>query len=346
MYVNPALYLFTWAQNVDGVYIGMDLDFGSKVYWDPSSAITSHVFVVGPSGSGKSVALSTLSYRMVRKFKSKITVFDVKTEYYHLFKVNGMNLNVFNPLKTPLPLCFCEDNRTEFEQKVNEFLNVFSKVYGISTTMYRTLYECVKYVCGKCESIEHLYDTIENLEALNDIAKIFEIYPTKDSDPMKSILNANTIIELKDVFLKSSTLSSFVIYYVVDSILRNCGLSFSGIPQRIIVVDELWHAAPHIMDGLTQILTRYSRGCGISFFMATQSIDDVGMHVDAVTNSSAVLLAMASQSHGYWNRMARYLNLSRRGIYRAAKLSGQGECVARVYPYENPVFIYIDPLEN
>ncbi len=345
-YINPLLFLCIQTHDMEGIYIGMNLDFGSKVYWSPSSAITSHIFIVGPSGSGKSVALSTLSYRVVEKFKPVLTVFDAKAEYHNLFKASDLKLNEFNPLRTPLPLCFCDDSKTSFEQNVTTFLKVFSKIYGISPSLYRAMYEGIMYICRRCESVERLYDIAEGLEALNDIAEIFEVYPTKDLNHMKSILNGNTVINLRDVFLRSTALSSFIIYYIVDNILRNSSLSFSSIPQRVIVLDELWHVTPYIIDELTQILARYSRGYGISFFMATQNIDDVGVHADVVTSSSALLLAMASPVHGYWNKMAKYLNLSRRGIDRAVKLDRQGECVVRMYPYENPMFIYVDPLDS
>ncbi|MEM4766897.1 MAG: DUF87 domain-containing protein [Ignisphaera sp.] len=324
----------------------MDLDYGSKVYWDPRSTITSHVFIVGPSGSGKSVALSTLSYRIAEKFKSVLTVFDVKAEHYHLLKFSGLDVREFNPLKTPLPLCFCDDSRVNSEQNINAFLKVFQKVYGISSSLYRTLYENIKYICYRCEPVERLYDVVENIDALNDLVKVFEVYPSRGSDPVEGVLNGHSVFNLKEVFLGSTALSSFIIYYTIDRILRNANLSFSNTPQRVVVLDELWHVAPHIIDELIQILTRYSRGYGIAFFMATQSIDDVGVYADAISGSSALLLAMASPTHSYWSRISRYLNLSRKGVDRAVKLSGQGECVVRMYPFEAPMFIYMDPLES
>lgn len=345
VYVNTLSFLYRRALDMEGIYVGIDIDFGSKVYWNPSSTITSHVFIVGPSGSGKSVTLSAISYRVIEKFKPLLTIFDVKNEYRYLFKIFNLNINEFSPLKTPLPLCFCDDNKVGVERNVNAFLKALSKVYGISPSLRRALYENIKYICSRCEPIEHLYDVAEDSEALNDAMKVFEVYPSKELDPMKGLLSGYSIINLREAFLNSTALSSFLIYYIIDNILKSHKLSFSNVPQRVIVLDELWHIAPYIMDDLIQILTRYSRGYGVSLFMATQNIDDVEPYTDVITTSSALLLAMASPTHGYWGKVARYLNLSRKGIDRAVELNNQGECVMRMYPYEDPMFIYVDPLD-
>uniref|UniRef100_A0A7C5UTC8 ATP-binding protein n=1 Tax=Ignisphaera aggregans TaxID=334771 RepID=A0A7C5UTC8_9CREN len=64
IYINPIPFVYSNNLGLGDIYLGIDLDFGSKVYWNPTSAINSHLFIVGPSGSGKSVALSTISYRI------------------------------------------------------------------------------------------------------------------------------------------------------------------------------------------------------------------------------------------------------------------------------------------
>jgi type IV secretory pathway VirB4 component len=346
IYVNPTPFVYSNNLGLGDIYLGIDLDFGSKVYWSPTSAINSHLFIVGPSGSGKSVALSTISYRIAKKFKPTITVFDIKTEYQHLFRISDLILNEFNPLKTPIPLCFCDDNKRDIEHSANTFLKAISKIYGVSTSLYRNLYEGIKYVCSRCESMEYLYNVAENFEALNDIINVFEIYPFRDLNPLKNLLDKHSIVNLREIFLESSTLSGLLITYIINNILKSHTLSFSNIPQRIVILDELWHVAPYIMDEIVQILTRYSRGYGISIFMSTQNIDDVGIYIDAVTSNCNLLLAMASPIPGYWSKMARYWNLSRKGIDKASSLDNQGECVVRMYPYENPMFVYIDPLDE
>lgn len=230
------------------------------------------------------------------------------------------------------------------------FINIVSKAYSISPMNRRFLREYLHYLCSHCLPIETLYD-IEHIDSslgdvINDIASSFAIYTEKSFDPLIYMTNNNIIFNLKSLFLRSRALSAITIFYIMTQLLSTQSIAVNTPPRYVIILDELWHIDPHIIDDLINMLSRYSRSYGISILMSTQNIDDINPYVDAIIGNCGMILALSSQSYSYWLRISRYLNISKRMIEKALKFSEQGTGIIRVYPYYTPNLIYIDPFEE
>ncbi len=253
-------------------------------------------------------------------------------------------------LKTPIPLCYCNEDKDSTERRISMFLDIVSKVYSISPMNRRFLREYLYYLCSRCLPIETLYD-IEYIDTslsdiINYIPSGFAIYTEKSFDPLIYMSNNNIIFNLKSLFLRNRILSTIAIFYIMTQLLLAQSIAINTPPRYVIVLDELWHINPHIIDDLINMLSRYSRSYGISILMSTQNIDDINPYVDAIIGNCGMILALSSQSYSYWLRISKYLNLSKRMIEKALKFSEHGTGVIRVYPYYIPNLIYIDPFED
>lgn len=357
MLLDSAIYLYPLLitnedadKNEKCIYLGINPELGNRISWCIDSAFTSHTFIIGPSGSGKTISLATIASRFNNVLGSKVIVFDIKDEYRLFLKLFNLEHRYIDPLKTPIPLCYCNEDKDIAERRINIFINVVSKVYSISPMNRRFLREYIHHLCSHCLPVESLYD-IEQVDsslsdAINDIVSSFSVYTEKSFDPLIHIMNNNVIFNLKPLFSRSRALSTITIFYVLTQLLSSQNIAINIPPRYVIVLDELWNIAPYIIDDLINILARYSRSYGISIFMSTQSIDDINPHAEAVIGNCNMVLALSSQSYSYWLRVSKYLNLSKRMIEKALIFSDHGTGIIRMHPHYIPSLIYIDPFEG
>ena len=64
----------------EGLYLGIDVHSGEKVFWNFNKSLSPHIVVLGPTGSGKTEFLSMVSSRL-SELGIRVIVYDVKGEY-------------------------------------------------------------------------------------------------------------------------------------------------------------------------------------------------------------------------------------------------------------------------
>ncbi|MEM1805225.1 MAG: DUF87 domain-containing protein [Ignisphaera sp.] len=341
--------------NRSGIYVGIDIASGNNVYWDISKSFSPHVLVIGPTGSGKTLTLAAIANRLKNHYAGCTIFMDVKNEYVDILTLyNYKDIFVLDPIKTPLPLCFCHDDKHQKLESVNIVVDVLAKVFSLHPTKQRVLQNILLEACVKCSDVndslaigdEILLDRNVD-EALQTVMKLFNVYLDANEHPL-AIQDSEKayVINLKSLFLRNKADSATVILYTTRFILEKLGYSLITTPKIVMVIDELWHALPYLAEDFIMILTRYSRSFGLSILMATQGVDDLYPYSDTIVNSCGGLISMASSSIAYWQRLRRYLNLSNKSIEKALTLCNQGEAVARFSPQNVPLFLYIDPLER
>jgi hypothetical protein len=355
----PPTTIIPLVHNTSGVYIGIDAISGASIYWDVELSLTPHVLVIGPSGSGKSVTLSSLVNRFVKLYNANAFIFDIKDEYRDLLSIYRNNgLTFLNPLEEPLPLCYCDDTSPKKLEMINTVVNSVSSVYPLSTQSKKYLIRTLADICTRCLSIDsdwhyglEVYDKELN-RAIDTLSTLFNVYPSRHNVNHK-ILDMLTvkkgeisIINLKHLFIRDRTKSVATVIHILNYLLSTLSTSSTSIPNSVVVIDELWHVIPFIGDELVNMLARYSRGLGLALFMATQGIDDLYPYIDTIVNSSGVFIAMSTPSMSYWQRLQQYLNLTKKAIDYIMNISGQGIAVTRVSPCKTPIVLYIDPLDN
>jgi DNA polymerase III delta prime subunit len=341
-----------------GTYIGIDVISGSSVYWDLELSSAPHLLVIGPSGSGKSVTLSALVHRFVRSYNVNAIIFDIKDEYRYLFSMYTDRVLIFNPVEVPLPLCFCEDQPTKKLEMINIAIESLSKVYTLSTQARKYLAKILVNVCNRCLDIDSIwnyevdvYDK-EISKATSTLTTLFNVYTNRLSldEEFLGVYTSKqrriSIVNLKQIFVRDRLESALVVTYILKYMLSTFNVSITQIPINVVVLDELWHVLPFLGDEFVNMLARYSRSLGIAMFMATQGVEDLHPYIDTIINSCGLFMAMSAPSISYWQKLQRYLNLSKKAIDYAMSISGQGIAVARISPYKIPTILYVDPLDN
>ncbi|MEM0026797.1 MAG: DUF87 domain-containing protein [Ignisphaera sp.] len=333
------------------VYVGVDLVFGKRVSWNVEASPSQHILVVGPTGSGKSVAVSVLASRLSRKFGAPITVFDIKNEYEDYMKLLlNRSFNVWDVVHSPIPLCTCNDESNAIYYDVQLFVSTVNSIFKMPSYTREQLYDALVRLCKQCNEVTleeavPSYLLIDEYESLSTLFSIFKVYESPHN-VLNMLLERDVIIDLHKIFLLDKKASAITILYIVKQILKKSRVFFESRVNRVVVLDELWHLTHHAIDEFMNVLVRYSRGFGISLAMATQNIDDLKPYTDSIIESCGMLLALSSASQSYWLKLAKYLNLSRKGIENAMRFSNRGTGVLRIYPHEKPLHVYIDPFDE
>lgn len=351
------LTLIPSIDNTAGIYIGIDIISGRRIFWDLEATLTPHVLVVGPSGSGKTLTLSSLTHRFVKMYNANAIIFDIKDEYTQFLSIrDNVMLTFLNPLEESLPLCYCDDTSAKKLEMINIVVNSLSKVFTLSSISKRLLTKILTNLCTYCLDVDNLwnyefdiYDK-ELSKIVNSLTTLFNVYPSHNINS-KSI---NTItlqqgkmfvINLKQLFLRDKAESAAIILYTLNYLVSELSYSMKPIPRIIAVVDELWHAIPFIGDELVNMLVRYGRGLGLALFMATQGVDDLHPYTDTIVNSCGAFIAMSAPSISYWQRLQQYLNLSKKAVDYIMSVVSQGIAVARITPNKVPLALYVDPFD-
>lgn len=340
--------------NNKSIYVGIDIISGGSVYWDLSQSFSPHILVIGPSGSGKTITLLSLANRLRTKYRCSLAIMDVKDEYRYvigMFKYNDVAM--LSLPENPIPLCYCDDPMDKKHRMVLDAVDVVSKIFSLTPTTSRALYDAMFSICTQCIDIDNLLSSDLNVydrglnDAIEAVVRIFDVYPSRYIAEAPSLSDQGRvyIVNLRHLFIKSKADSATVILYLTRSLLNQLS-TISTLPRVILVLDELWHAVPYIAEDLLNTLTRYGRGIGLMLMMATQNIDDLYPHTNAIVNSCGVFIAMASPSISYWQKLRHYLNLSGKAVEYAATLRNQGEAVARFSSHGVPVFLYVDPFDE
>lgn len=337
----------------EGMYIGIDIVSGEPVFWDTQHSPSPHVMVVGPTGSGKTLTLLSLARRFILKHNVNSVIFDIKDEYSQLLSLYGLNnIVVLDPFEVPIPLCYCDSDAREKNDMVSTAVDTLAKVFLLTSTSSKLMFRALTDICSKCIDIDNLmtyrFDVHDRelARAVDTATRIFNVYPTTsayiDLAPQRKVF----VVNLKHVFLRDRVESAAVVLYILNRLMRYLSINPVPTPSISVILDEFWYILPYVGDDLINMLTRYSRGLGISVFIATQNIDDLHPYTEAVANNCGMLIAMSSPSISYWRRLQQYLNLSRKALEYIASIAQQGVAVARIAPSKIPAIVYIDPVDG
>jgi type IV secretory pathway VirB4 component len=333
----------------NGVYIGIDILFGKKIYWHTEQSPRHHMLVVGPTGSGKTIALTTIATRLANLYNTTLAIFDVKGEYASLIRLfTDKNFIAWNVLQTPIPICNCSEAQEDITHSIRLFINTLNSLYKLPTYIREQIHEQLTKLCKYCyeASLDNVLRGywVEESETMYTTLSIFGT-ASESSAPLHLLYQKNVVMDLSKLFLLDPKAAAIATLYVLKRMLRVVkDLNTSPI-AKIVLLDELWYLAQSSIEDLVNILIRYSRGYGIALAMATQSIDDLNPYADVIAENCSTILALSSSSRNYWVRLSRYLNLGKKGIENATKFVGQGIGVAKLYPHEKPFYVYIDPID-
>jgi len=331
----------------EGIYIGIDLDSGSELYWNMLNSPSPHAIVIGPTGSGKTITLMTLAQRIAKTYNASILVIDVKGEYKILLKGLVDRVSVFNPLSKPIDIC----NRT----LMNILVELLQAILHLNEGSRRFLAEVIKTSCNSSSLASTLRSIpVSNIDELGKALEILQLF-------FESREGVDLFTMLKETLKPRSALVIELgtpVHYDYVAIIPLFFISATLTPQAlstifnhstiklVLVLDEAWLYIPHTTRSIITKVLRLARSYGVSILMATQSLEDLGEYKDLILSNCGLLIALASNVKSYWMELAKYLNLSPKLINRALELQEKGEGVALLAPSKTPRFVYVDPLSS
>jgi hypothetical protein len=348
-YIQPQILLASSrARQSEGLYIGVDIVFGGEVYWNLKDAPRKHMLVIGPTGSGKTIALSALASRIAKRYGTLLTVIDVKNEYRHNIELfMGEDPVVWDIVQDPIPLCSCEDPEHEKLYSVRLFVNTLSKVFNLPSYARDYMTEQLKKACISCASDS--LDTIVQsswIEESEQIQTVLEAFKASSNMSATSMLNIRTlIIDASRLLTLDTKSTATVALYTLKLALRAPHKHHISSLSRIVVLDELWYITQEALDEFIEMLVRLARGYGIVVAMATQSAEDLEPYADSIAGNCGLLIALSSTSRSHWLKAARLLNMSKKGVEIMQRYSEPGIAAVKMAQYEKPFYVYIDPLD-
>ena len=330
-----------------GVYIGIDLDSGSELYWDMLSSPSPHAIVIGPTGSGKTITLLTLAQRIARTYNASILVIDIKGEYRALLDGLVDRVFVFNPLSKPIDIC----NQT----LINILIELLQAMLHLNESSRRFLAEVLKISCSSSSLTNTLRSIpVNNVDELGKALEIIQLlFESREGVELFTLLRETLkprsalIIELGTSihYDYAAIIPLLFISVMLTPQVLSTILNYSDI-KLVLVLDEAWLYVPYTTRDIVTKVLRLARSYGISMLMATQSLGDLDEYKDLILSNCGLFIALASNAKSYWIELAKYLNLSSRLVNRALELQERGEGVVLLAPSKTPRFVYIDPLSR
>jgi len=343
----------------EGVYLGIDILSGRKVFWNVNKAPSPHILVIGPTGSGKTEFLSIYSHRFHEWCKGNVLIFDVKGEYRFRLKRLGANLKelilgevvglgiskLLNALPQNSKLNFMmdllmdlvssesisKDDVTAIYRSLNQVLS--GKLRGNTVDVTELLDDVVNYLIN-FEDPYLGYKISRALGVIKALERGKALITLLSGKASIYVLNFSKLMALglNYVFITSSIISRLIRTYM--SLMRRAVRN--PVIDLLLVYDESWTILPSVN---INELVRLSRSYGISVALASQRLSDFKVRKSVLVLNSGLFVAMPSANIDYWKELSRFMLINDDDVRRYALLVDRGEAVIRIAPHPRPYVI-------
>ncbi len=284
-----------------GVLIGFSRDTGSPVMINPESLLR-HVLVVGPTGTGKTTFIYTLSLRIVESLQIPVLVFDYKGDYRVILGELDERIKVVKLYHEP-PFVFSL-GRGNIEVKSKRISEALSTILRLNTGEAKILEDIIsRTLLSKREvSIDDLIEysakySKETSIKLRSLRK--SRYYKLELPPGKVIIYDFSGLSIEEKIAFTTLL--------LEEVLCRYGFEPSTTLKAIICVDESWILLRDTSAGkLLLRLVKQGRGLGISIVLATQDIEDL---TPEIVNNAGTVVAFPSRSQDYVDNLGRIFPL-------------------------------------
>ncbi len=315
------------------IYVGIELDTRSAVFWDLGVAPNANVLAVGPSGTGKTETLSTLVARMRKVLGVGALIVDLKGEYAEKLRNKGIDDVIHVKLGlSKIDICS--------EQEINSVTEIIEKVYRIPTEAIGVLRTSIEeIICGSSVSlpIDALIDRITS-----SMTTVFDSNGIDVNSLIRESLRRPVVLDLSPVMYVDNRIAVVASLHVLNELFKYCRREISETPRIAIVIDEAWRYMVSPFEEFLCMLARFGRSYGVSLMIATQSPEDIPSMLMNAIEGFGLIVALANPSRSYWLSIARLFHMNRSHIDKALSLSNIGEGVVRFLPLRKPFFVYVD----
>ncbi len=341
-----------------GVRLGVDLESGEEVYWNPDEATSPHVLVVGPSGIGKTTFLAELSLSLSRAGLG-VLVLDPKSEYAKLLESKGGRAFRY-VLGRDVSLGLVELLRRVRDALGKDVAEVLLDLVAVHRELgRREVFQCLYTALSSIGGIPESGD-LELVDSLKRFSRYCpEEYSEYATGKVLSTLAAvsggrrgliSLLGELDGVNIVDVSVALSVDPYVLPMLLKVLSMAVrllpSGSPERsryrrMLVVDEAWTVLRDRSLEVVEELIRIGRSFGTVVALATQAIRDFTEVLGPLVDNLGLLVVLPSTSAEYWEEVRRMLRASGERVERMRTL-GRGYALVRMAPDPRALLVKLD----
>ncbi len=329
-----------------GIYLGLDIDYNTPVFYDFEKYLTKHVVVIGPTGRGKTTFLYTLAKRTIEEYEVPVWVFDLRGEFLSL----GKSLPIFtiiDPEKSNINIL-----HTWFTSPRIRAKQIVELVKSITTLTSKEEYLLYMALIKTYESMSS--PTFENL--VSTIAALSKDYGDKDVE--FSLLTKIETIRSKIFFGKLHVFEFkkpiiFVLHKLPEEyrklytlallqILNNYMLTLTPTNniRYLVILDEAWRLMDtHSSKKIVKTLIKEGRGYGLAVALASQDISDFPKEI---LDNAGTLVVFGSNSRDYIESISKYMKLNETDKEKITWLK-TGEALVRIVGDPRPLWVKISP---
>ncbi|MDT7887373.1 MAG: ATP-binding protein [Desulfurococcales archaeon] len=355
IYFSPFLKTSLHSRGIhkSGILIGKIINSGRNIFWNPNNSMSPHVIVVGPTGSGKTETLISISSKMHTLLSATVLIIDVKGDIENRLLGRGHSFRSIDIPRTPLgslyPFYIDPGSRAGqvFDAIINSFevndIKMQAVIYkAIKRSYEKTLTPSWQNVLSELSQedehvgvmISRIVDEISYLDGGKHGTGHYEI-----------VEGEMNLLSLSKISKEKEEVLGYAMNIVFQDMLNY--MSSRHVDPRYIsgaiVIDEAWILTRKgRSSGRLLNLVKLSRGYGLAVLLATQSFRDFGDDWDRILENSGLLIVLSNPSKIFWSDASKFLKIDRETIEDLMVIMGRGDAIIRILPDPRPLPITLE----
>ncbi|PUA33232.1 MAG: hypothetical protein B7O98_02010 [Zestosphaera tikiterensis] len=360
MTLNPASFMLLPFMLSDGfnevrgnfegveVLLGTHLIRKTLVFWNVDNAVSPHIVVVGPTGSGKTEFFVELVERFYGLHGIPSLIVDIKNEYSTRLSRRQVPYKVLT-LGNDIALGLCNLVQDEYsEVKASSITDLITNAYALSEEVASALNELLTYSLSSCDN--YVLNAIQNLALVRDpyirfkLSKVLSelsIYEVGEPlfNRLRFFLNGYEdkvlILNLSKAFFSNVNVLNLAVLSLLKSVKKALLLrGVNEIPHnpdtlKFLVFDEAWIYSTKLRDEVEGLI-RYLRSYGLIIGIATQHPQDLISLGEVIVGNAGLFVAMGSNDLSYWKHVKRYVRIEDKDVSYYCTSLRRGEAICRL----------------
>lgn len=354
IYFSPFLRTSVISRKIheEGILIGKVIGGDKAVFWNPMRSVSPHVVVVGPTGSGKTESLLSISTRANLIYSLTVLMIDFKGDIASRLLRRGYRVKLVDVPEDPLGTLY--PFHVEPLIRASQVFDALEASYDLEDLEVRAAaYKAIRraFENSHAPSWRDVISSLpHNAGASRDVLlKIFGEVSRLDGTDYKGHYSieegAINVLSLSRLSKEREELLSYAATMVFQDMINymSSGEADPGRLRGALVIDEAWillrqgRSSKRILN-----LVKLSRGYGLSVMMATQSFRDFGDQWERIMDNVGLLIVLNTPSKRFWQDASMFLRIDREAVERLMIVMGRGDAVVRLAPDPRPLPVDLD----
>ncbi len=335
----------------EGVLLGTELYADRLVLWNLEKSVNPHLLVLGPTGSGKTEFLISLSVKVRSSYNVPVVLFDTKGDIIERLVKYGVHFRTFNPLIWSPGMLELDEPIPQLKARAIEdvIASSFDLDEGTSSVLYKVLSELLESGVPSWSSALKLLeaeDVDESIKArlrkvISIVRELESGYPfdPKELDERKEIL----VVNLSKISVEEA--KRYVMLSLLTRIYNYFRKSVDKGLRVVVVLDEAWTAfsREQMKRGLILDMIKRGRGHGVAVFIATQNVSDFQGFEDKILDNVSNHVVLSNGDRKFWEEVVgRFVLISDEDIRNKVMYLKRGEALVRIANDPRPLLVRLD----